>query len=81
MSGRGRTGLFVPVVNRDKCTGCENCVNRCKRRVFDMTYQEGRLYAIPRFEEDCVGCGKCERYCEAISLHAVEQVTSHWFIR
>jgi len=53
-----------------KCIGCENCVNRCKRRVLGMIYTEDGSYANVDYPDRCIGCGKCVKVCtkQAIEL-------------
>ena len=48
-------------VNREKCTGCEECVNACPVGVFEM--QEGK--AVPLNEDECLGCEDCMKVCPA----------------
>lgn len=42
-----------PVVDRDNCEGCEECVNNCPVRVFQMTDDKSDPYKAELCEE-CV---------------------------
>ncbi|MCX8117459.1 MAG: 4Fe-4S dicluster domain-containing protein [Desulfobacterota bacterium] len=52
------------ILQREKCRGCEACVEICTVRVFEV--KEGR--AIPVREEDCVGCRSCVEVCKEGAL-------------
>ena len=53
-------------LNREKCTGCEECLEVCSSGVFEM--QNGR--AVPVNAKECIGCESCTEVCEqgAISI-------------
>lgn len=57
---------FQVVVDHEKCKGCEECVEVCTARVFEM---QGRK-AIPVNVKDCFGCQACVEVCkeEAITV-------------
>jgi len=46
-------------VDKDKCTGCEECLEACSAGVFEM--QQGK--AFPVRAEDCLGCQSCVDVC------------------
>jgi NAD-dependent dihydropyrimidine dehydrogenase PreA subunit len=50
-----------PVVDLDKCEGCEECVDICPMDVFEMK-DEKSFVARP---EDCEACESCVEVCEA----------------
>lgn len=53
-------------VNAENCTGCGNCVKKCKLEVFELIDKK----AVAIHPKRCVGCGKCVKMCnfEAINL-------------
>jgi len=57
---------YLSVIDRNKCTGCEICVQRCP---VDAISMDAEGLAV-RTESYCIGCGICARFCpsEAISL-------------
>jgi len=57
---------FDVIVERGKCTGCEECLELCSTGVFDM--QNGRAVAVKA--KECIGCESCVEVCEqnAISI-------------
>jgi len=52
------------VVNADKCTGCEECVETCPVEAIAM--EDGKAVV----SDDCVDCGQCVDACpsEAIEM-------------
>ena len=57
---------FDVTLYREKCTGCEECLELCSSGVFEM--QNGR--AVPVNAKECIGCESCIEVCEqhAISI-------------
>ena len=51
---------FDVTLDREKCTGCEECLEVCSSGVFEM--QNGR--AVPVNAKDCIGCESCVEVCE-----------------
>ena len=56
---------MAAVVDKDKCTGCESCVDSCPVEAISM---DGELAVINA--DDCIDCGACVGECpvEAISM-------------
>ena len=50
---------FIPNVDSEKCTGCEECVEVCSASVFAMKNKK----AIPMNKDQCVGCESCVEVC------------------
>ena len=61
-------GFEITLV-REKCTGCEECLELCSAGVFEM--QNGR--AVPVNVRECIGCESCIEACEqnAISIEEI----------
>ena len=59
---------FNPVVDHDKCTGCEECVDICPVEVFEMV--DGK--SEPVNAEECMGCESCVESCEAEAITVEE---------
>jgi NAD-dependent dihydropyrimidine dehydrogenase PreA subunit len=51
--------MYIIDVDKDKCTGCEECVNVCPSEVFEM--QNGK--SEPVNVDACVFCKSCEDGC------------------
>ena len=61
---------FQVAVDHQKCKGCEECVEVCTVRVFEM--QERK--AVPLNVQDCFGCQTCVEVCKekAIAVKELE---------
>jgi len=46
---------FTPIVDKEKCVGCEECVDVCPAEVFEMV--DGK--SDPVNAEECMGCESC----------------------
>ena len=57
----GIIGMTEPQYDPDRCIGCEQCVNWCRKRsVGALSIQGGK---VVRDENLCIGCGVCVVYC------------------
>lgn len=56
---------MIPVIDKDKCTGCEDCFESCPPQAIEM--KEGKAFIV---EKLCEECGECVKVCpeKAISL-------------
>ena len=56
--------------DKEKGKGCEECVEACTAKVFEM--QEGK--SVPVNDEKCLGCESCREVCEekAISVMSLQ---------
>jgi len=56
---------FRAVADRDACTGCQECVERCFFGAIEMVKPaEGGIAVAAVDEEKCFGCGLCTLVCE-----------------
>ena len=46
---------FNPIVDQEKCVGCEECVDVCPVEVFEMEDDK----SVPVNAEECMGCESC----------------------
>ena len=58
----------TPVVDPNKCEGCEECVDICPMEVFEMQ-DEKSVVVNP---EDCEGCESCVEVCESGAITLTE---------
>lgn len=61
---------FEVIVDREKCTGCEECLEVCTVEVFEM--KEGK--SVPVNVKECLGCQSCVEVCKekAITVKELE---------
>ena len=57
---------YKVTLDREKCTGCEECLEVCTAGVFNI--RNGR--AVPVNAKECIGCESCIEACvqHAISI-------------
>ena len=58
--------VFIPTIDREKCSGCEECIEICSTEVLEI-HQSKAVVVRP---DDCVGCESCVEICKegAISV-------------
>ncbi|RLF44376.1 MAG: (Fe-S)-binding protein [Thermoplasmata archaeon] len=64
---------FVAQIDKEKCKGCQTCIERCQFDAIEMVKVEGekKLKAEVK-EENCYGCGLCAVGCEAGAIRMRE---------
>jgi NAD-dependent dihydropyrimidine dehydrogenase PreA subunit len=62
-----RMGYEV-VVDKDKCEGCEECVEVCPVDVYEIV--DGK--AEPVNAEECLGCESCVEVCDQEAITVTE---------
>ena len=62
-------GTFLVAVDRDKCEGCEECVNNCPVGVFQMNDGKADPYQV----DLCEGCETCVSVCPSGAVTLTEQ--------
>ena len=55
-------------VDKDKCSGCEECVNACPAQVFEL--QDGK--SEPVNSDECLGCETCVEVCPEGAITVTE---------
>lgn len=60
--------MFEVVVDKEKCTGCEECVAACPAQVFEMA--DGKSEVVE--EEECLGCETCVEVCSDDAITVTE---------
>lgn len=58
--------MSVVRVDRNKCIGCENCVNICPMDVFYFDPEAHK--SVLAYPENCQSCGQCYLNCKGGSL-------------
>ncbi len=59
---------FEAIVDAEKCKGCEECLEICAAKVFEM--REGK--SVPVNGKECLGCGSCVEVCKEKALSVKE---------
>jgi ferredoxin len=54
------------LIDRDKCTGCGQCVEVCPRSIFEIRGRKAEILD----RDACIECGACQRNCafDALSV-------------
>ncbi|MBU0536085.1 MAG: ferredoxin family protein [Nanoarchaeota archaeon] len=58
-----------PVVDNNKCTGCNSCVEICPMEVFVLENKK----ALVKKPGQCIGCHACESQCPESAIKIVEE--------
>ena len=61
--------MIMVEVDKDKCTGCEECINICPQEVVDLV--DGK--SEPTRADECVDCQSCVEACpeSAITVNEI----------
>lgn len=62
------TSRFIAQIDRDLCTGCETCLDRCQVDAIEM---DDGIAAL--LEKKCIGCGLCVTTCPVEAICLVER--------
>lgn len=54
-------------VEKEKCTGCQECVEQCPGQVLKLV--DGK--SMPVYIEDCLGCETCVEVCKEDAITVV----------
>jgi ferredoxin len=55
---------MVAVVDTDKCTGCETCVNECSASAIALENEKAKVD-----KDMCVDCETCVDVCPSEAIH------------
>ncbi|MBW1636792.1 MAG: 4Fe-4S dicluster domain-containing protein [Deltaproteobacteria bacterium] len=58
--------MYQVDVDKEKCTGCEECIGACPSSVFEL--EDGKSEPVEM--DECIGCETCVEVCpeEAITV-------------
>ena len=62
----------IEKLNKENCTGCGACYNKCPVSAIDMVFDsEGFIY--PRVNQElCVNCKQCQKVCPELNVEKAE---------
>ncbi len=63
---------FVYVV-QNNCTGCRQCLKRCRRKVLQITNDETGKYITVKNPQKCTACGNCLAVCKFNALELLNR--------
>ncbi len=70
---RRRSKVISLQVDLDNCTGCGNCVIRCKRNVFTLMRDRDAFFAVALSYDKCKGCGHCLEVCPQKAIKIIKE--------
>ena len=72
-------GITDVMINKERCKGCELCVNACPQGVLEMSKDintKGYFYAHAVKLEDCTGCLSCALMCPDVAITITQKKAS-----
>ena len=69
-------GISVSV-STEKCVGCGQCVERCRKNAMGLVKLKNEVYAMVVNPANCTGCGKCAKKCK---FNAIEITESNHYL-
>lgn len=55
-------------IKKNKCTGCEACLNICPENAIEMKINEDGFF-YPLIKDNCIECGRCRQVCYARTVN------------
>lgn len=59
---------FEVIVDKEKCKGCEECLEVCTVKVFEMRESK----SAPVNMDECLGCQSCAEVCKEKAIRVKE---------
>ena len=60
--------MFEVEIDKEKCSGCEECVAACPAQVFEM--EDGKSTVVE--PDECLGCETCTEVCPEGAITVTE---------
>ncbi|MFH2028892.1 MAG: RnfABCDGE type electron transport complex subunit B [Nanoarchaeota archaeon] len=75
----------LPSVNKDKCTGCGNCIKKCPKGLFKLVPADKKVHVLCSSKDiakntikvckvGCIACKQCEKACPADAIHVIDNI-------
>lgn len=68
-----RSATAFIILDRSRCEACWECLDACPQAVLGKVDFLGHRHAKVKTAEDCTGCGRCVKVCEAGALSRVDR--------
>lgn len=56
--------MTLPIINYDKCIGCESCVDVCNNEMFESYIFNNKVMVDVNTDGFCSQCNTCQLYCD-----------------
>ncbi|MCB9359135.1 RnfABCDGE type electron transport complex subunit B [Candidatus Woesearchaeota archaeon] len=76
---------MLPIIDKEKCIGCEKCVIECPKNILLMAPKKKRVHVrctslnpgktvVKVCSVGCIACNKCERECPFDAIHVKDNI-------
>ena len=75
MADKAEKKSYIVKIDKEKCKGCELCIEFCPANVLELSNvlnRKGHIYAEFIHSEDCIGCKACVLMCPDVCVELFE---------
>ncbi|MDR0768678.1 MAG: 4Fe-4S binding protein [Dysgonamonadaceae bacterium] len=70
---RHKNSSKVIHVDKNRCSGCQRCIKRCRRQVLETVEDETGKHVVVKYPDKCTACGNCLDKCKFKALKLIER--------